>query len=195
MLFRSMELFDRFLLPFSGLLGRLPLPSTLRLRAALQRLDGVIARMIDERRRDPAGRSDLLSMLLQVRDAEDGGGMSVTQVRDEAMTIFLAGHETTAQALTWTWYLLSEHPEVESALHEELDRVLGGRPPAVDDLPALTTTHAVVSESMRLYPPAWAIGRRALEDVELGGYVVPARSIVAMSQYVVHRDPRWWPQP
>jgi cytochrome P450 len=117
------------------------------------------------------------------------------QVRDEALTILLAGHETTANALTWTWYLLSQNPEAEAKLHSELDRVLGGRLPTLDDLPRLRYTEGVFAESLRLYPPAWAIGRRAKQDFSIGEYVIPARSIVLMSPWVVHRDARWFPDP
>ena len=111
------------------------------------------------------------------------------------MTIFLAGHETTANALTWTWYLLSQSPDIERRLHEELDRVLGGRLPGVEDIPSLGLVERIVTEAMRLYPPAWIIGRRALEDYPVGGFVAPARSIFVMSQYVVQRDPRYYRDP
>jgi cytochrome P450 len=121
--------------------------------------------------------------------------MTDRQVRDEAMTIFLAGHETTANALTWTWYLLSQSPEVAGRLHEEVDRVLCGRLPTVDDLPRLAFTERVATESMRLYPPAWIIGRRAIQPYPVGEYVIPRRAIVVMSQWVVHRDPRWYADP
>ena len=152
--------------------------------------------MIAERRRSPGDRGDLLSMLLMAQDEEDGGrGMSDQQVRDEAMTIFLAGHETTANALAWTWYLLSQAPEVERAMHEEIDRVLGGRLPTMEDIPSLPYVEKVVTESMRLYPPAWIIGRRALEDYPIDGYVVPARSVVVISPYLIHRDARFFPEP
>ena len=118
--------------------------------------------------------------------------MTDQQVRDEAMTIFLAGHETTANALTWLWYLLSEAPDVEAQLHEEIDRVLQGRLPTLADIPSLPYVERVVTESMRLYPPAWIIGRRALADYPIGGYVVPARSIIIMSPYVMQRDARYY---
>jgi cytochrome P450 len=190
----AMEMFDRFFLPFSAVLDRLPLPRTRRFRAARASLDAIIERMIEDRRSDPSAHTDLLSMLLAARD-EDGGEMSASQVRDEAMTIFLAGHETTAQVLTWAWYLLGENPDIEAMLHEELDAVLSGRAPAVGDLVRLRYTRAVLAETMRLYPPAWVVGRRALQDVELGGYMIPAGSIVALSQWVVHRDARWFPEP
>jgi cytochrome P450 len=173
---------------------RLPLPASRRLRSAQKRLDSTIERLIEERGDDVSGRTDLLSLLLQARD-ERGEAMPRRQVRDEAMTVVLAGHETTAQGLTWTWYLLSRNPDAEARVHEEIRAVLGDRPATAADLAALTLTRAAVAESMRLYPPAWAMGRRALRDVELGGYTVPKGAIVGMSQLVVHRDPRWWPEP
>ena len=155
-----------------------------------------IYRMIDERRKSGTDRGDLLSMLLLAQDTEgDGGGMTDLQLRDEAMTIFLAGHETTANALTWTWYLLSEHPDVEARFHAEIDSALGSRLPTVDDMAVLAYTRMVLAESMRLYPPAWILGRRALGPFEANGYEIPARSIVLMSQYVTHRDARWFPDP
>src|SRR5918911_1272888 len=171
-----MELFGYLMLPFSELMEKFPvLPPVRRFRRARERLDRIIYRIIDERRRVGVDRGDLLSMLLLAEDEEGGGrGMSNEQVRDEAMTLFLAGHETTANLLAWTWYLLSQHPEVERRLHAELDAVLeGGRLPVVEDLPRLRYTEMVVAEVMRLYPPAWAVGRRAVEDHEFGGYCVP----------------------
>ena len=193
-----MELFGYLMLPFSELMEKFPvLPPVRRFRRARERLDRIIYRVIDERRRGREDRGDLLSMLLLAEDEEGGGaGMSNEQVRDEAMTLFLAGHETTANLLAWTWYLLSQHPEVEAKLHAELDAVLeAGRLPAVEDLPRLRYTEMVVAEVMRLYPPAWAVGRRAVEDHEFGGYCVPAGSLILVSQYVMHRDPRFFPDP
>jgi cytochrome P450 len=185
-----------FFLPFGELLERLPLPATLRFRKARARLDATIYRLIEERRNSGTDRGDLLSMLLRARDTEgDGGGMTDLQLRDEAMTLFLAGHETTANALTWTWYLLSQHPEVEARLHAEIDAALGSRVPTADDLASLPYTRMILAESMRLYPPAWILGRRALASFEAGGYEIPRRSIVLMSQFVTHRDPRWFPEP
>ena len=187
------DMYEQFLLPFKSVLERLPLPGIRRFQAARRDLDGVVFAMIRERRAS-GDRGDLLSMLLAARDEEDGhGGMTDQQVRDEAMTIFLAGHETTSIALAWTWYLLSQHPDVESKLHAELDMVLEGRVPTAEDLPALRYTRTVLSESMRLYPPAWAMGRKALADVEIGGYVIPAGATCVMSQYIVHHDRRWYP--
>jgi cytochrome P450 len=190
------HMFSLLTLPFMDLMERLPLPSVRRFQRAKARLDSTIYSLLEARRSSGEDRGDLVSMLLLAQDAEGpGGGMSNTQARDEALTIFLAGHETTANALTWTWYLLSQHPEIEQQFHAELDSVLQGRKPTVDDLPQLRYTRMVLSESMRLYPPAWVIGRRALQPYEVGGYVVPANALVMMSQYVMHRDPRYYKQP
>ena len=191
----AFEAFNIGTLPFSELLERLPLPYIKRFEAARARLDKTIYRIIDEHRATGEDRGDLLSMLLLAQDTEgDGGGMTDTQVRDEAMTIFLAGHETTANALSWTWYLLSQHPEIEARFHREVD-ALGDRRPRPDDLAKLPYTRMILAESMRLYPPAWAVGRRAINDSEAGGYRIPARSMVLMSQYIMHRDPRFHPGP
>lgn len=191
-----MELFDMLLMPFSELLEKFPLPHVRRFKKAKARLDNTIYRIIEERRRSNEDRGDLLSMLMTARDEEgDGGQMSDLQVRDEVMTIFLAGHETTANALTWTWYLLSQHPEVEGRLHEELDSVLKGRQPTVEDVPRLRYTEMVLAESMRMFPPAWAIGRLTLTEYEVGGYRIPSKSLVLLSPYVTHRDARFFPDP
>jgi cytochrome P450 len=191
-----MDSFWTMMLPFSNVIERLPLPHMRRGRQARERLDAIVYGMIRERRRDLRDRGDLLSMLLLAQDEDDAGSrMTDKQVRDEAMTIFLAGHETTANALMWTWYLLSQSPDVERRLHEEIDRVLAGRLPTVADLPSLPYVERVVTESMRLYPPAWLIGRRAIEPYRIGEYVVPKRAILVMSQWVVHRDARWYPDP
>jgi cytochrome P450 len=193
-----METFWMTMLPFSDLLEHLPLPKLRRGRAARAQLDAIIYGMIAERRRSKRDHGDLLSMLLSAQDEEAEGAagrMSDVQVRDEAMTIFLAGHETTANALTWTWYLLSTAPDVEAKLHAELDRVLQGRRPCVADIVLLPFVERVVTESMRLYPPAWLIGRRAIADYELGPYVVPARTILVMSPFVTQRDVRFYTDP
>lgn len=191
-----MDLFNTITIPFFELLQKLPLPQLRRFDNAKARLDAIIYRLIEERRRGGEDRGDLLSMLLLAQDTEgDGGAMTDEQLRDEVMTIFLAGHETTANALTWTWYLLSQNPEVETKLHEEIDRVLGGRLPAFEDVAQLKYTEMVLAESMRLYPPAWALGRLAVKEFEIAGYVVPRKSLVLMSQYVMHRDPRYFPAP
>jgi cytochrome P450 len=157
-------------------------------------LEEFIYGIIDERRKSGRDTGDLLSMLLHARD-EDGGRMSDKQLRDEVMTVIMAGHETTAIALSWTWRLLSLYPEVEKKLHSELAEQLDGRAPTIDDLPHLPYTDAVLKESMRLYPPAWAIGREAIEDCEIGGYHVPAETQLFISQYVVHRLPLTFDSP
>jgi len=194
-----MESFWTAMLPLIDVLERMPIPPLRRAKKARERLDAIMYRMIADRRAEGeaiADRGDLLSMLLLAQDDEDEHRrMTDQQVRDEAMTIFLAGHETTANALTWTWYLLSQSPDIERRLHEELDRVLGGRLPGVEDIPSLGLVERIVTEAMRLYPPAWIIGRRALEDYPVGGFVAPARSIFVMSQYVVQRDPRYYRDP
>jgi cytochrome P450 len=187
-----MGTFWMMMLPFADVIDRLPVPKLRRARLARVRLDAIIYRMIADRRASGRDHGDLLSMLLAAQDEDDGGVMTDQQVRDEAMTIFLAGHETTANALTWLWYLLSGAPDVEAKLHEEVDRVLQGRLPALADVPSLPYLERVVTESMRLYPPAWIIGRRALTDYRVGAYVVPARSIIIMSPYVTQRDPRYY---
>jgi cytochrome P450 len=192
----AFESFNIAMLPFTELLEKLPLPAVRRFNAARDVLDRTIYRMIEERRNSRTDRGDLLSMLLLATDTEgDGSGMSDLQLRDEALTIFLAGHETTANALTWTWYLVSRNPAVEAKLHAEVDRVIGDRPPRYEDLPALPYTRMVLSESMRLYPPAWAIGRRALEPFEARGYTIPKRAVILMSQYIVHRLGEYFPDP
>jgi cytochrome P450 len=173
---------------------RLPTPGALRLRQAVRQIDQVIHKMIDKVRGGDGDDSHLLALLLRARD-EHGNTMTDTDVRDEAMAFFLAGHETTALALTWTFYLLSQHPQAQAALDEELGAVLGGRPPTADDLPRLPYTGSVLRESMRLYPPAYAFARDSLADCDIGGWPVPGGSTVIMSQWVLHRDPRYWDQP
>ncbi len=134
-------------------------------------------------------------MLLLAQDDDGSGGMVDKQVRDEAITLFLAGYETSSNVLTWTWYLLSQNPECEARLHEEVDRVLGGRAAGLDDILALPYTGMVFAEALRLYPPFWCIGRMALEPFRLGNYHIPARSICIVSPYVTHRDARFYPDP
>lgn len=192
------DAFDAFDFGFgvlTPLTDRLPTPRNRRFARARARLDAVIYRLIAERRRAGGDRGDLLSMLLAATDTEgDGGGMTDEQVRDEAMTLFIAGHETTANLLTWSWLCLARHPEAEATLHAELDRVLPGeRLPTMEDLPALSYTRHVLAEAMRLYPPAYIIGRRSTAPYRVRGYDVPARTIFIMPQLFVHRDPRWWP--
>ncbi|MEP6809296.1 MAG: cytochrome P450 [Chthoniobacterales bacterium] len=162
---------------------------------ALGRLDAAVYKIIQERRATGKDHGDLLSMLLLAQDEEDGERMSDLQVRDEAMTIFLAGHETSANAMSWSWYLLAQHPEVEAAFHAEVDEALGGRAPRMEDVPRLPLTGRIFAEALRMYPPLWAIGRRALQDCEIGGYPIPRGSVVLLSSYVTQRDPRWFPEP
>jgi cytochrome P450 len=157
-------------------------------------LDEAVFSMIAERRRDGSERRALLALLMAARD-EDGSAMTDAQLRDEVVTLMLAGHETTAATLAWTWYLLSEHPGEAAKLHAELDAVLGGRAPSVGDLSRLTYTEMVIQEAMRLYPPAWGIARQSLAEDELGGYRLPAGSIVALGTYVTHRLPELWEEP
>lgn len=184
--------------PLKALLQKLPvLPAERRARQALATLDALVYGLIAERRRagDAADRGDLLSLLLAAREEDGGGAMDDRQVRDEVLTLFLAGHETTANTLAWSWYLLALHPEAEARFHAEVDAVLGDRLPGARDLPALPVTRQVFSESMRLYPPAWAVSRKAVEPVTIGGYPVPAGAGVLASQWVAHRDPRFFEDP
>jgi cytochrome P450 len=172
----------------------LPTPTNLKAALAVRRLDKIIYRIIAERRALGGDHSDLLSLLLDAQD-DDGSRMNDQQLRDEALTLFLAGHETTAVALSWTWWLLARHPEVERGLHEELSSVLAGRNPTLEDLPHLRYTENIVTECLRLYPPAWGMARLAVEDVEVGGYLVRKGCGVSLAQWVVHRDPRWYDSP
>ncbi len=189
----TLAMFDRVYSPVFRVLARLPTPTMRRYRRIEADLDRVIDELIAERRATGASGGDLLSLLLRAQ--EDGAGMADEQVRDEALTLFLAGHETTANALAWTWWLLSEHPDVEARLHAELERALGGRSPTAADLERLGYARMVLSESIRLRPPAWAIGRRAIRDVRIGETDVPAGSIVVVAPWLLHHDARWWPEP
>lgn len=188
-------LFHTLMLPMADLLEKLPIPSVRRFARARARLDVTIYRLIEEHRASGEDRGDLLSMLLMARDEDDGGSMTDLQVRDEALTIFLAGHETTANALAWTWYLLSQHPDAEAKFHAELDIVLAGRTPTLDDLPNLSFTRKLLAEALRMYSPAWVVGRRVLSDYTLEDYRLKRGDIVLMSQAVMHYDPRFWTNP
>ncbi|WP_375768970.1 cytochrome P450 [Archangium gephyra] len=163
-------------------------------RRAVEALRGITASIIQERRASGADRGDLLSMLLMARD-EDGTGMTDEQVGAQTLSLLFAGHETTANLLSWTWLLLSRNPDIRRKLQEEVDAVLGGRPPSVSDLPKLEYTASVVRETLRIYPPAWYAERAPLTDTELGGYTIPAHAPVVISVYVTHRDGRFFEQP
>ena len=172
----------------------LPTPANLRVKREVAQIEKILYRIIGERRASGRDAGDLLSMLLSAQD-QDGSRMTDRQLRDEAITLFLAGHETTASTLSWTWWLLAQNPEVEAKLHAELDAVLGNRAPSLDDLPRLAYTGHVITESLRLYPAAWGMARLAVEDHEIAGYPVTKGMGVAMAQWVVHRDPRWYDAP
>ena len=174
----------------------LPLPSNRRFDRARARLDATVYRIIALRRQSGLDQGDLLSMLMAAQDDEgDGGRMSDVQLRDEVMTLLLAGHETTANALCWTFYLLSQNPDAEGRLHAEIDEVLGGRLPGLDDVPRLRYAEQVFAESMRLFPPAWGVGRKVVSDHPLGKWTLPAGALVSMSPWVTHHDERFFPDP
>jgi len=162
---------------------------------AITEFEALVSRFLAERRAAGIERGDLLSMLLSARDPETGQAMSDKQLRDEILTIFLAGHETTANALTWTWYLLSQHPDAEARLHDELDRVLGGRMPSAGDIAELKWTRMVIEETMRLYPPAHTIARTAIAEDWIGGIRLPPGALITISIYVTHHNPNLWPEP
>ena len=191
-----LEYFTRLVSPFFSLLLKLPLPSTLRFRAAVRDLDAVIYRMIDQRRANPGNGDDLLTRLMQAKDDETQAQMTEQQLRDELLTLLIAGHETTANLVGWTLFLLARAPDKDALVHAELKAVLGDRPgftaADVDRLPYL---RYVIMEGLRLYPSGWFIGRRALADVRLGGYDVPKDSVVMLSQYVMQRDARFYDAP
>lgn len=218
-------------IPFSRLVQRSPIPAMRRLRAGQQYLDGLIYRMIAERRKDPRDRGDLLSMLLSATDTEDATEqgsasaspseatndgatdiaatniekasdklrppttMSDRQLRDECVTVILAGHETTANALSFALHLLAHHPGVQQRLHDEAVSILGDRPPTAADYPRLPYSTQVFAETMRLYPPVWVTARMCFEPYEIAGYRIPRGAALLVPQYAVHRDPRWWPDP
>jgi cytochrome P450 len=172
----------------------LPTARNLEAKRAVRNLTQIIDRIIEQRRASGDDAGDLLSLLIHAQD-EDGSRMTTQQLRDEALTLFLAGHETTASTLSWMWLLLAQNPRVEEKLHAELDTVLAGRTPTLDDLPRLPYTNHVLAESLRLYPPAWAMARLAIEDHTLGGYPVPKGTGIAGVTWIVHRDPRWYSEP
>ena len=166
-----------------------------RFKGALGELDNFVFGLIGKRRREGDDSGDLLSILMFARDENTVEGMSDRQVRDEVMTMLLAGHETTTMALTWTWYLLSLHPEIEHRLHEELDSVLGGRPPGFDELSQLPCVRMIVDEALRLYPPAWGVERQSIDEDEIGGFPIPRGVQLFVSSYATHRHPDFWESP
>ncbi|MEM8530500.1 MAG: cytochrome P450 [Chloroflexota bacterium] len=172
-----------------------PTPQNRRFFNAVKRLDDIIYHIIQKRRESTDDHGDLLSILLQSHYEDDGSFMTDQQVRDEVMTLFLAGHETTANAMAWSWYLLTQNPVVYTRLREEVDRVLAGRTPTTDDLPNLPYTLQVLKEAMRLYPPAHMISRQAQRDLTIAGYQIPAGTIVAISPYAIHRRSDYFPDP
>lgn len=173
----------------------IPTPKNRRLVEARATLDAILRRVVEERRKSGAKIPDLLGMLMDARDEETGRSMTDAELRDEVMTMFLAGHESTANALTWTWYLLSRHPAIERRLHAELAGALGDRPPAPADLPRLPFCKAVIQEAMRLYPPAWSLGRAPTEDDRIGGYSIPRGKVVIIAPWATHRHPAFWERP
>jgi cytochrome P450 len=183
------------ILDLFGLPEWIPRRQSRRYRGAIAAYDALVARFLAERRSGRDERDDLLAMLLATRDPETGEGMSDRQIRDEILTIFLAGHETTANALSWTFYLLARHPEAEARLHEELDRVLGGRNPTHADLAELKWTRMVIEEALRLYPPAHTIGRTAIGEDRIGGMRIPRGALVTVSIHATHRNPKLWREP
>ena len=190
----NVAMFNRSTAPWGGLLTLLPTPFLFRFLSARRQLTGTLRRFIADRRRSGSTGDDLLSRLLAARDG--GGAMSERQLIDECVTLFAAGHETTANALTFTLRLLAMHPAVADRVAAEVDAAApGGRPPAIDDLPAMPYARAVLAESMRLFPPAWVIGRQAREPVEVNGRPFRRGEVIFVSQWVVHRDGRWWPDP
>lgn len=174
---------------------KLPLPANRRFQHGIEALDAIVYRIIESRRHSGEEKLDLLGMLMAAQDEDSGEQMSDHQLRDEVMTIFLAGHETTANNLAWTLYLLSLHPQVREALQQEVDQVLGDAAPALEYVPRLVYTRQVIDEALRLYPPAWAVARQAIEGDQIGGYLIPAGSDVLISPYVIHRHPDFWVNP
>jgi cytochrome P450 len=172
-----------------------PTPQNRRFRQAVTNVDRVVYELITERRQRQDNPDDLLSLLMAARDEDTGEGLSDQELLDQTKTLIGAGYETTTQALAWTWYLLARHPEIESRLHAEISEVLGGRTATAEDVPRLKYTLMVFQEAMRLYPPAWALSRAAIEADEIGGYRVPANSEILLVPYITHRHPKYWEKP
>jgi cytochrome P450 len=187
------EIAIRFRLPFR-IPDTIPTPGNIRYLRGVRRIDRLVNRIILERRQRGRDRGDLLSMLMMAKD-DEGRPMSERQLRDEVITLLLAGHETTALALSWTWYLLSRHPNMDTKLAAELRHVLNKRAPTVSDLPQLTLAGQVVTEAIRLYPPVWGFGREAVADFELGDYPIHKGTTIIISPWVLHRNPRYFERP
>ena len=191
-----LDSFSIWLILFGERLYDLPIPRMRRAKQAVPALDAAIYAIIEDHRRSGRDQGDLLSMLMAARDAEgDGSGMTDVQLRDEVMTLILAGHETTANALAWTWWFLAQHPTIDARLAAEVRDACGDRPITMADLPNLPYTRAVFSEAMRLRPPAYATSREVIEPIVLGGQEVPVGAQVLVSPWVTQRDPRWWTEP
>lgn len=190
-----LEYFPKLVSPLAPLRISLPTPGRKRLFDNLQRIDDTVLRIIQEHREDPDKHGSLLSLLLQVRHEDDGSGMSDKQIRDEAITLFLAGHETTANALAWTWYMLGKHPEEWDRMAREVDDVWEQDLTPYEKFQKLSYTRHIFAETLRLFPPAHTIGRKSLESFSLGSHEIPGGSMVLMSPFVVHRDPRYWDDP
>lgn len=189
-------LFSRISVPFSEFLLKLPLPGSIRFHKAKARLDKLIYGMIEDRKKNNGAHDDLLSLLLNPTGEEDGTSvMSDEQVRDEALTLFLTAFDTTSTALTWTWYLLSQNSQAEAEFHKELDRELKGRTPTVEDVTKLPFTRKVMTESMRMFPPTYVLPRQSVEDFQVDEYIIPKGSMILMSQYLIHRDQRFYKDP
>jgi cytochrome P450 len=189
------SLLEVAVLPFAAITDRLPLPRVRRFRAARATLDRVIQDLVERRRRDRGNSGDVVSLLLAAQDGPDGERMSDSQLRDELITLLLASHETTANALAWTWYLLARHDDAAARVHAEIDTVLAtGRLPSAGDVADLSFTRMVLAESMRLYPPAWLVARVVVEDHEARGYIVPKGSLIVLSPWVVHRNRTYFPE-
>ncbi|HJS29828.1 MAG TPA: cytochrome P450 [Anaerolineales bacterium] len=188
--YMNMRLFSPF-----DFIDRLPLPTNRRFKKALRTLDEIMFGLIENRRRGANRPEDLLTMLIEARDPETGEGMDDRQIRDEVVTIFFAGHETTASTLSWTGYLLAQHPEAVVLLQEEVARTVGDRTPAFNDYPSLNYTRQVIDESLRIYPPAWMFARTAIMEDEVSGYHIPAGAMIMLSPYATHRHPKYWQGP
>jgi cytochrome P450 len=188
--------FHQLTLPLQEIWRHLPLPGVHALNESVRILDETITRLVEERRASGRDEGDVITMLLAAQDTEGGTRpLDAAEVHDQVATLFFAGHETTCSALTWTLYLLAKHPEIQEKVRAEILQALGNQKPGYENLQAIKYTHAVVSESLRILPPVWAIGREAKADLEIGGFRIPKGSSVVLSQFLAHRDPRWWPEP